>query len=101
MILRPAKTDGIIVGYAFWCGGCNTTHYVPIRGDHGWGFNDDEANPSFVPSVLLTESKAADGHTIMPRCHLYVTDGKLHYLSDCGHELAGQVVPMTDLDESI
>lgn len=31
-------------------------------------------------------------------CHTFVTDGKINFLSDCTHELAGQTVPMQDLD---
>ena len=29
-----------------------------------------------------------------PRCHSWVTDGQWHYLADCTHTMAGQVVDM-------
>lgn len=31
-------------------------------------------------------------------CHSFVTDGKIQFLSDCTHDLAGQTVDMVDID---
>jgi hypothetical protein len=33
----------------------------------------------------------------MPRCHLFITDGKIEYLADCTHELAGKTVEMEEV----
>lgn len=75
---------------------------IPVGGEHGWGFNGDEEKPSFVPSVLIRcKATDRDDKAFDTVCHLYVTDGKIHYQPDCTHELKGQVVPMTDIDESI
>jgi hypothetical protein len=30
-------------------------------------------------------------------CHLFLTDGRLQYLGDCTHALAGQTVPLPEL----
>lgn len=30
-------------------------------------------------------------------CHSFVTDGKIQFLADCTHELAGKTVPLPDL----
>lgn len=32
------------------------------------------------------------------RCHSFITDGKIQYLSDCFHELAGQTVDLPEID---
>jgi hypothetical protein len=31
------------------------------------------------------------------RCHIFVRDGKIQFLNDCTHELAGKTVPMEPL----
>jgi hypothetical protein len=33
---------------------------------------------------------------VTPRCHVFITDGVIHFLSDCTHSLAGQQVPMVE-----
>ena len=33
-----------------------------------------------------------------PRGHSYVTDGRIQYLSDCTHPLAGQTVDLPDVE---
>lgn len=35
----------------------------------------------------------------MDRCHMYIREGKIQFLSDCSHALAGQTVEMPDFDE--
>ena len=32
-------------------------------------------------------------------CHSFVTDGKIQFLSDCTHGLAGQTVELSEIDE--
>lgn len=84
---------------AFWCPGCKCLHsyYVlPERNPEtnaGWNFNGDMEKPSFTPSLLYS-GKTYPGR----QCHLYVTEGKIHYCGDCDHELSGKVVDMVDLD---
>ena len=75
----------------FWCLGCERHHYV----DEGWAYNDDATNPTLSPSVLVRYGDQPDAD----RCHLFVRDGQIRYLSDCTHKLAGQTVTMADLDD--
>jgi hypothetical protein len=79
------------VHYVFWCPGCSCHHiFVTLRDERPvWTFNGDTEKPSFTPS-LLYPSKT-------PRCHLFVTDGKIIYQADCGHSLAGQTVDLPDI----
>ncbi|MCP8600812.1 anaerobic dehydrogenase, partial [Acinetobacter baumannii] len=37
-------------------------------------------------------------HCPASRCHLFLTDGKIQFLSDCHHELAGLTVDMVPID---
>ncbi len=88
---------------SFYCPGCKYGHAyrvakhpqepdtVPI-----WSFNGDYEKPTFTPSLLVNGS---GGNSRYPRCHLFVTDGKIIYCSDSDHELAGQTVDLPDYED--
>lgn len=103
---------------AFWCPGCKEAHVVRVldvgpRGGENvgpcWGFNGNGDAPTFTPSVLVRS-----GHYVQPAgkhcdrsgdpewpcncmcCHSFVTDGRIQFLSDCTHDLAGQTVDLPD-----
>jgi Family of unknown function (DUF6527) len=85
---------------AFWCPACNRGHALTMRsatGD-GWGWNDDADVPTFTPSVLTKYNRSDAGQNGPPPavCHLYVTNGRLLYLGDCTHAMAGKTVDMPD-----
>ncbi len=96
---------------AFACPGCNEPHTVPIKPHpKGWDFNGDEERPTLSPSILVYERRIpadADpakvvapykpGDVYSPRCHSYVRDGRIQFLSDSGHALAGQTVDLPEL----
>lgn len=69
----------------FYCPACQTTHAVKI-GANGWQWNEDIDHPTIMPSLLSVNGDR--------RCHLYVTQGNLHYLSDSNHRLTSQTVPI-------
>ena len=73
----------------FWCPGCQETHNVRVgTGDaRSWGWNGSVDKPTFQPSILVTHvGGKAEG-----RCHSFVEDGRIRFLPDCSHALAGQV----------
>lgn len=98
---------------AFWCPGCKDDHVVNKT---VWQFNENYGAPTFYPSVLVTSGHYVSAwkpgsacwctynrdHPDNPssfkceRCHTFVTDGKIQFLADCSHELAGQTVPLPD-----
>lgn len=106
--------DGGYVG--FWCPGCDEKHVIRLRTDttDGWGFCGNSDAPTFTPSVLIRcghfapnrESKdcwctyeARTGqkpYWTCSQCHLFVTKGKILFLADCSHALAGQTVDLPD-----
>lgn len=65
----------------FWCPACECAHGV----DGTWAFDGDYDRPTFSPSVL------SEGGG---RCHSYVRAGRIEFLSDCTHALAGTTVEM-------
>jgi len=82
--------DGKHVGYAIQCPACNTWHMVDDR----WTFNGDYEKPTFQPSINVNANTPQDVH-----CHSYITDGKIKFLSDCGHAMANMVVDLPDMEE--
>lgn len=81
--------DGKIMIY---CEGCKQNHYA----DERWRFNYNYEEPSFSPSI-----KVEIGHHPKPSdiCHSFVKDGKIQYLNDCTHHLAGQTIELLDEKE--
>ena len=59
-----------------------------------WEFNGDYDKPTFRPSILMTTTY--NGKDVC--CHSFVTNGKIQFLSDCNHELAGQTIELPDLE---
>lgn len=61
----------------------------------GWTFNGDIHRPTIAPSILVRGHRDEVGNFI---CHSFVTDGKIQFLSDCTHELAGQTIELPDIE---
>jgi len=79
----------------FWCNGCNMYHSVNTDAIYSpvvWEFNGDYNKPTFQPSILVT----APYFPRDIRCHSFIIDGKIQYLADCNHELAGKTVEMKE-----
>lgn len=77
--------------WLFYCPGCEE-HHGP---NDSWTFNGDVEKPTFSPSILVQGHKDGVGDT---RCHIFVRNGQIQYLSDCTHALAGTTVPMEAMD---
>lgn len=96
----------------FHCPGCEKLHQVGVGEGSGprWGWNGSFDKPTFTPSVMvqgvqpLTDEEHARvmaGETIEPRpfvCHSFVMVGRMHFLDDCTHALAGETVDLPRLD---
>lgn len=102
---------------AFWCPGCDGPHALRVEGDERprWGYNGNADAPTFTPSILCA------GHEWTPPvtsanleqwkanpwkqekvdtvCHSFVTDGRIQFLGDCTHALAGQTVDLPEWPE--
>lgn len=107
------SNDGMLI---FYCQGCQECHGV----NDSWSFNGDFNNPTFSPSILVRGTRmTAKGESeyeewckagypnigekpfdrIQTVCHSFVNDGRMQYLNDCTHFLAGQTVELFDEDE--
>lgn len=77
---------------AFECPGCGSLHrIIPGR----WEWNNRLDRPTFSPSVLVTWTYGDSREE--RRCHSYVRDGQIQFLSDCTHALAGQTVDLPEV----
>lgn len=104
----------------FWCPGCDEHHAVKVNmpDGSGWGWNGSEESPTISPSVLVRSGHYVPGHkgdacwcaynVAHPDnpsrfkcsvCHSFVANGKIQFLNDSTHALAGQTVELQDMDE--
>jgi hypothetical protein len=72
--------------FMFMCPGCGHEHaFTSI-----WIFNGDMDKPTVIPSILVDRDKPER------RCHSFIKDGKIQFLSDCHHALAGKIVDLPE-----
>jgi hypothetical protein len=96
-------------------------HSVPFEGvpDRNWGWNRSLELPTITPSIDVKSGhfgsawKEGDpcwctynrdnpdrpSTFICYRCHSFVTDGRIAFLTDCSHALAGQTVDLPEMAE--
>src|SRR5258708_6818276 len=93
--------------YLFFCEGCGCCHgfrtatWAMPTGmteqdlewfQYKWTFNGDLEKPTITPSLHIhTVDKKGDKTT---KCHSFVIDGKIEFLLDCNHKLAGQTIDL-------
>lgn len=116
-VLRGVEGNGLM----FWCPGCDGAHMVRTGDGPGprWGWNGNVDKPTFKPSILVRSTEltangradldawraagcqrpAPELESIPTVCHSFVTDGRIQFLSDCTHHLAGQTVDLPDWDD--
>lgn len=101
----------------FYCPGCDSMHVVRLTTDRdNWKFNGNGDTPTFQPSVLVRWGHHVPGvekcycgrqPTFLDPdeeptpaacgvCHSFVTDGRIQFLADCTHSLAGKTVDLPD-----
>lgn len=100
-LLRTTTT-----GIMFWCPGCRQAHGIRTCDPNGdnWSYNGDKESPTFSPSVrtfwpaspAFGDKPAREEST---RCHSFVRNGEIQFLSDCVHALAGKTVPMEPIPD--
>lgn len=76
--------------YCFECPGCGCLHKI----NSTWAYNGNAGKPTLSPSVLVRSFDDVGTPTI---CHSFVKDGKIQYLNDCTHSLAGQTVELPEM----
>lgn len=102
------RVDAAHIG--FHCPGCKGGHMVKVEGTPAWGWNGDLVLATITPSIRvrgkrpITDDEAerilAGEKLDIPAfvCHSFVRDGRIEFLNDCTHKLAGQTVDVPTLD---
>ncbi len=105
---------------SIFCPGCKQWHILPVRPapSPSWKFNGDMDAPTFHPSLLIRSGCHAQHHKKgdpcwcaynkenpeQPSgfscgvCHTFIKEGRIEFLSDCTRALAGQSVPLPDIE---
>jgi Family of unknown function (DUF6527) len=93
--VSPARKDGEIIGYIIMCPACGFGHcfYTNYKDHPNWSFNGDLEKPTFSPSMLIHESPTGE----IKRCHSFVRNGNIEFLTDCGHSMAGKTVSLPEM----
>jgi hypothetical protein len=103
----------------FHCPGCDEEHVITVSGPNHprWDWNGSTEAPTLRPSIRARSGHYVEGfaggecwctynaaHAADPApfhcrvCHSFVTDGRIEFLGDCTHALAGQTVDLPDLE---
>lgn len=99
------------VHVAIYCLGCKEEHVVRVLEPHAWGWNGSFELPTFTPSLLVRGGHFSPSHKegdpcwctmkdapfACVRCHSFITNGSIQYLSDCSHELAGKTIELPEI----
>jgi hypothetical protein len=113
--------DGKTTGWMVFCPACESGHHFNVTPGKGpvWTFvNGDVERPTFLASYLVASGHYAKGHKKGDACwctyrdehgkkapfecrvcHSFVENGKIRFLNDCTHKLAGRTVDLPDWDE--
>ncbi len=79
--------------YVFYCPGCEANHIIntdpKVNPFHT--LTGTLAKPTIRASVMSNPSNVKN----KVRCHSFVTDGKIEFLSDCTHHLTGQTIDLS------
>ena len=109
-VLKGKNYDGTDY-FVIECPACECGHMF----DNKWEFNGDIEKPTFHPSLLVRSGHYMKEHKgecwctynrNHPEenntyncciCHSFVIDGKIQYLNDCTHAMAGQSIELEDI----
>lgn len=116
----PVKLKQLEDRFEFRCVGCKSKHHVLVGEGSGprWTWNGSLEKPTFSPSLLVTwrepanffdkERMKADLDANREQgvpipyadrvCHSFITDGKIQFLGDCTHEMAGKTLELLDIE---
>jgi hypothetical protein len=115
---KAELTNGFV---AIQCPGCGYKHYMNIEaeGRPKWSFNGSLEEPTISPSIFVKSVKCEnftdadwveydkvyaevrDQILEHPKykhwCHSFVNAGRIQFLNDCTHALAGQTLDLLDV----
>lgn len=112
---KPEDATHVVIN----CPGPLPHRIIPVQikgtraGTGNWTWNGSVDKPTLKPSIItkgvrhLTDeefervNKGEEVARVDVICHSWVNDGKMIFLKDCTHELAGQTLDLLDVDEHL
>lgn len=96
---------------SFKCPGCGDQHTVPVPPHpRAWQWNGSVDTPTLHPSLSVKSGHYVSGHKKGDPCwcgteygfncyicHSFIKDGRIQFLGDCTHALAGKTVNLTEI----
>lgn len=77
--------------YLYQCSGCGYEHAFSLKSEGGYHeFNLDLEFPTVSPSLV-------QNFTPGKMCHSFIRNGKIEYLNDCFHHLAGHTIELPEM----
>jgi hypothetical protein len=81
---------------SFRCPGCEDDHTVTVSPHpHPWIWNGSLDRPTISPSIRVSRP----WHPTNKICHSFVREGRIEFLGDCMHALAGKTVDLPEWPE--
>ena len=88
--------------FVFACPGCGSDHIIytkhPKGGRVEWSWDGSYDKPTFSPSLKLSHKGDAVNNVPPYCCHSFIRGGRIQYLNDCTHSLAGQTVDLPEIE---
>ncbi|OWV48227.1 hypothetical protein CDZ96_10445 [Mameliella alba] len=83
---------------SFDCPGCGWTHVLNTDSAQRpvWSFNGDVDRPTISPSINAWREWGPERKT--QRCHSFVENGRIRFLPDSTHQLAGQTIDLPEIE---
>lgn len=78
--------------FAFYCPGCSAYHIINTA--KGNLPRHTITGPLSKPTVRASVLSKGDTRIGKPHCHSFITRGRIEFLEDCTHNLAGQTVDL-------
>ncbi|MBS0646940.1 MAG: anaerobic dehydrogenase [Verrucomicrobia bacterium] len=82
--------------YVFYCPGCEDSHVINTDPRIAYPYHTLKGN-LHKPTIRASVLSKGDLYNGKPHCHSFVTKGKIHFLNDSTHKLAGKVVSLRPL----
>ena len=96
--MKAKLVDG---GKKIWidCPGCDGPHVLRLASafpeSPRWTWNGSLEAPTLDPSIMSSWEHPTDGRQV---CHSFVRGGRIEFLGDCTHAMAGKTVDLPEAE---
>jgi hypothetical protein len=77
--------------FVFFCPGCRASHIINTNPHNGLPVHTILGSPD-KPTIRASVLSKGDKKIGKPHCHSFISHGRIKFLKDCSHDLAGLTV---------